>query len=214
MVHACSNTRFEWHKVVNYLANLPTTYIVLTKGALDNLRHVQRNKHGTLSCKNVLSLHKRHWSSCNRGLVASQQVTRMFSSKNPDNHLKGHVCSPYIPPTLCISITFMTSLNDITIICFPLPVGKTLCMCRRAMPAYLHTHWHPCQLFFYSYAWTISLILYPKFQACDIYILEIKLIVCSEQLKLELLLRFIIMFVDSFCVKSSIQNEFKQSFVL
>ena len=48
--------------------------------------------------------------------------------KTPDNSPEAHACSPYIPPTLCISITFVTSLNDITIICFPLPVGKP-CTC-------------------------------------------------------------------------------------
>ena len=93
------------------------------------------NKQGTLPCKNVLSLHKRHQSSHDRGSVASQQVTRMFSSKNPDDSLRAHVCSPYIPPALCISITSMMSLNDIMTICFPLPVGKH-CTCAG----------EPCQL--------------------------------------------------------------------
>ena len=60
VVHACYNTRFEWHKVVNYLASLQTTSVVLTKGAQDNLGHLQLNKQRTLSCKNVLSLHERH----------------------------------------------------------------------------------------------------------------------------------------------------------
>ena len=50
-------------------------------------------------------------------------------------------------PTLCISIMFVTSLNDITIICFPLLAGKALHMCRRAMPVCLCTHWHPHWLF-------------------------------------------------------------------
>ena len=45
--------------------------------------------------------------------------------KNWDNSLKTHLCCPYIPPTLCISITFVTSLNDVMIVCFPLPVGKS-----------------------------------------------------------------------------------------
>ena len=128
---------------------------------------MQMNKQGTLSCKNVLSLHERHWSGHNRGLVASQQDTRMFSSKNPDKSLKTHVHCPYMPPTLCISIVFMTSLSDIMIVCFPLPEGKTLHMHRRTMLGPLHTHWHPHWLFFYSYTWTISWILYPEFQVCD-----------------------------------------------
>ena len=129
------------------------------------------NKQGTLSCKNVLSLHERHQSSHNRGLVASQQVTRMFSSKNPDDSLKAHAHSLYIPPPLYISITFVTSLNDITIICFPFPGGKTMHMCRRAMPACTHA---PALASLLNesnssncYTWTSSSILYPKFQACD-----------------------------------------------
>ena len=104
------------------------------------------NKQRTLSCRNVLLLHKRHQSSHNRGSVACQQIIRMFSSKNPDDSLKACVHSSYIPPFLCISITFVTSLNDVTIVCFPLLVGKTLCMCRRAMQAHLHICWHPCWL--------------------------------------------------------------------
>ena len=49
------------------------------------------------------------------------------------------------PTTLCISIMFMTSLNYVMIICFPLPVGKTLCMHRGALPTCLHTCQHPHQ---------------------------------------------------------------------
>ena len=44
--------------------------------------------------------------------------------KTPDDSLKACVHSPYIPPTLCISITFVTSLNDVMIVYFPLPVGN------------------------------------------------------------------------------------------
>ena len=65
--------------------------------------------------------------------------------KNPDNCLKAHACSPYIPPTLCISITFVMSLNDVMIVCFPLSLGKTLHMHRRAMLAHLCIHQHPHQ---------------------------------------------------------------------
>ena len=107
---------------------------------------------------NVLSLHEKHQSSCNRRSVASQQVTRMFSSKNPNDCPKAHVCSPYIPPTLCISITFVMSLNDVMIVCSPLLAGKTLHMCRRAILVCLFTCQYPHQLFFYSYT---------QFQACD-----------------------------------------------
>ena len=51
------------------------------------------------------------------------------------------------PPALCINIMFVTSLIDVTIICFPLPAGKTLHMCRRATPVCLCTHWCPHLLF-------------------------------------------------------------------
>ena len=71
VVHACSNTAFEQHKVVNYPANLQTTWTILTKGVQDNLGHMQINKQGTLSCRNVLLLHERHWHSHDRGSVAS-----------------------------------------------------------------------------------------------------------------------------------------------
>ena len=101
---------------------------MLTKGAQDNLGHMQLNKQVTLSCNNVLSLQERHQSSHNRGSVASQQVTQMFSSKNPEYSQEAHACSPYLPPTLCLSITFVMSLNDIRIICFPLLAGKP-CTC-------------------------------------------------------------------------------------
>ena len=52
------------------------------------------------------------------------------------------------PPILCISIMCVTSLNDVTIICFPLLVGKTLHMCSRVMLTCLHICQHPCQLIF------------------------------------------------------------------
>ena len=71
----------------------------------------------------------------------------MFISKNPDNSPEAHAHFSYIPPTLHISITFVTSLNDITIICLSLSAGKALHMHRRITMVHLHTHWHPCQLF-------------------------------------------------------------------
>ena len=65
------------------------------------------------------------------------------TAKNPDNSLE-LMCTPhYILPNLYISIMAVTSLNDVMIICFPLPVGKTLCMCSRVMPTHLHICWHP-----------------------------------------------------------------------
>ena len=94
----------------------------------------------------------------------------MFSSKYPDDSLEAHTHFPYIPPTICISILFMTSLNDIMIICFPLLAGKALCMCRKShagLPACLPAS--PLTVYF-SYAWTILSILYPKFWAWHFYI--------------------------------------------
>ena len=130
---------------------------------------MQLNKQGTLSCKNVLSLHKRHWSSCNRGSVASQQVTRMFSSKTPRcNSLEACACTLLIYlPTLCISITFVTSLNDDHDCLLPSSMAWKPCTCdRRAMPAHLCTCWHPFQVIFLklcmdhlvnSISWILSL---------------------------------------------------------
>ena len=51
------------------------------------------------------------------------------------------------PLTLCVSITFVTSLNDVTIVCFPFLAGKALHMPRRAMTVHLYTLQHPHQLF-------------------------------------------------------------------
>ena len=46
------------------------------------------NKQGTLFFRNILLLHERHCNSCYRVSVALFKVTRMFSSKNPDNSPK------------------------------------------------------------------------------------------------------------------------------
>ena len=67
--------------------------------------------------------------------------------KNPDSSFKAHVHCPYIPPTLCISTIYVTSLNYVTIICFPLLTGKALCMHRRVTPVHLWTCQHPHWLF-------------------------------------------------------------------
>ena len=94
------------------------------------------NKQGTLSCKNVVSLHERHRSSHNRGSVASQQVTKMFSYQKPQMIASRLMCTLLIyPTTLCVSIIFLMSLNDVTIVCFLLLVGKP-CTCTG----------EPCQL--------------------------------------------------------------------
>ena len=50
------------------------------------------------------------------------------AAKNPDDNLKLMCTFPYILPTLYISITVVTSLNDVTIVCYPLLVGKP-CAC-------------------------------------------------------------------------------------
>ena len=66
------------------------------------------------------------------------------------------------------------NICDVTKCChnhlLPSSSRKTLHMHLRAVPACLPTHWCPSQLFFYSYAWNILSILYPKFRACDICI--------------------------------------------
>ena len=76
------------------------------------------------------------YSHCMRGTeVATAEGQWLLSKlpecsapKTPDDSPGAHVHSPYIPPTLHISITFVMSLNDITIICFPLLAGKP-CTC-------------------------------------------------------------------------------------
>ena len=134
----------------------------LTKGVQDNLRHMKMNKQGTFSCRNVLLLHERHQSSHDRGSVASQQVTRMFSPKNPDDSLKAHACSPYTPPTLCISIMFVMSWSSASLFWQEITAhAQESCA---GSPA--HPPASPPTVF-YSYAWTISSIPYPRFQACD-----------------------------------------------
>ena len=85
---------------------------------------MQLNKQGTLSCKNVLSLNERHQSGHNRGQWLLSKLLECSAPKNPDDSPEARVCSPYKPPTLLISITYVTSLNDVMIICLPLLVGK------------------------------------------------------------------------------------------
>ena len=67
------------------------------------------------------------------------------AAKNPDNSLELMCASPYILPTLYVRTETVMLLIDIMIICFPLLVGKTLCMCSRVMPTDLHICQHPCQ---------------------------------------------------------------------
>ena len=65
------------------------------------------------------------------------------AAKNPDDSLELMCPSPYVLPTLYVSIKAMTSLNDVMIACFPLPVGKTLHMHSRVISTQLHICWHP-----------------------------------------------------------------------
>ena len=90
---------------------------------------MQMNKQGTLSCRNVLFF-LGHYQNI-------QLKTQMIALRLM------HALLIYHPP-LCISIMLVTSLNDITIICFPFLAGKTLCMCRRAALAHLCICQHPC----------------------------------------------------------------------
>ena len=81
-------------------------------------------------------------------------------------------------PTLCINITLVTSLNDVTIICFPLLVGKnTVHVQESHAGSSAHLLAFPLTNFSvsYSYAQTSSSILYPKFKACDIYSAKVSL---------------------------------------
>ena len=88
-----------------------------------------------------------HEVAMTEGQWLLSKLPECSAPKNPHDSPEAHACSPYIPPTLYVSITFVMSLNDVMIICFPLSVGKALHMCRRAMPVCLHTHQHPHQLF-------------------------------------------------------------------
>ena len=108
---------------------------------------MQMNKQGILLVWNVLLLHKRHHNSNYRGLVASLQVTRMFSFKNPEDSPEALAHFSYIPLPWCLSKMVVTSLNDIRIICFPFSAGIALCMCRRPILICLYTCQHPHWLF-------------------------------------------------------------------
>ena len=68
----------------------------------------------------------------------------MYSCQKTQTISPQLVCThPYILPTLYISKMTEMTLNDITIICFSLPVGKTLCMHSKVMPTLWYTHWCP-----------------------------------------------------------------------
>ena len=98
----------------------------------------------------------------------------MYCNQKPRQEPQGlYMLSLYNPPTLYISKMTMTSPIDVTIVCFPLQVGKTLCMCSTVILTCLHIHWHPCLAISNSHTWTISSILYPDFQACDTYMSQL-----------------------------------------
>ena len=73
------------------------------------------------------------------------------------------MCAPlYYPHPL-----YKHNGGDVTIICFPLQVGKTLWIHGKAVSTHPCIHQHPCPVVSQSHAWTISSIPYPSFQACD-----------------------------------------------
>ena len=90
----------------------------------------------------------------------------MFSSKKPDNSPGAHACFSYMPATLHIIIMFVTSLNDVTIICHPFWWESTAHVqeSHNGLPVHLLVSLLTVS---YSYALTCSSIPYPKFQACD-----------------------------------------------
>ena len=108
---------------------------------------MQMNKQGTLSI--------RMYSPSTRGTEVATTEGWWLLCKVPECSVpKTKMTAPRLMhalliyrPTLCISIMFMTSLNDITIVCFPLLAGKALHMYRRAMPVCLCNRWHPGRLF-------------------------------------------------------------------
>ena len=106
---------------------------------------MQMNKQGTLSCRNVLSLHQRHWSSQNRGQWLLSKLPECSAPKTQTIASRLVYALLIYLPTLCISITFVISLNDVMITCFPPSAGKTLHMHRKATLACLHICQHPCQ---------------------------------------------------------------------
>ena len=75
------------------------------------------------------------------------KLPECVAPKNPDDSLKLMCTSPYILPTLYTSIMAMMSLNDVTIFCLPLQVGKTLCMHSRVMLTHLQTAGVPTDQF-------------------------------------------------------------------
>ena len=71
----------------------------------------------------------------------------MYSSQKPRQEPQAHAHFPFILPALCMSVMMVTSLNDVTIICSPFLVGKTLHIHSGVMLTHLHICWHPCHWF-------------------------------------------------------------------
>ena len=93
-----SDTESKGYKVADYPVNLQTTKSNQLRVTQDNLGHMQLNKWRTLPCKVVLSLIKRHWSSHDRGSVASQEVTWMYSFQKTQMISLELMCAPLIYP--------------------------------------------------------------------------------------------------------------------
>ena len=85
---------------------------------------MQLNKQGALSCKEC------NLNSMRGTKVATTEGQRLLSKlpecsapKTPDDSLKAHVHSPYIPLPMC-----KHNVQDIMTVCFPFLVGKP-CAC-------------------------------------------------------------------------------------
>ena len=127
---------------------------------------MQMDKQGILFFWNVLLSYERHCNSHYRALVALLKVTRMFSSKNPDDSPKGLMHFPYIPPLM-----HKQDNCNVTKWCqnhlLPLFSGKGTAHEQKNctdLPAHLLVS--PLTIFD-SYTWTMSLVPYPEFWACD-----------------------------------------------
>ena len=95
---------------MSYLANWQTTKVILTKGVPNKSGNMQVNKQSTLFYWNILHLHKGHWYSQSRGSVTSCQLTKMFSSQNPDDSPKACTCFSYIPPFPIARVIIVTDI--------------------------------------------------------------------------------------------------------
>ena len=120
---------------------------MLTKGVPNKSGNMQVNKQSTLFYWDILHLHEGHWCSWGRGSVISYQLTKTFSSPNPDNSPKALGWFSYILPSPIAWAIVVASLNDIMIVCSTFSVGKALHMHRGNAIIHLHICWHPHQMF-------------------------------------------------------------------